>query len=215
MLPWHRNVLLPPPREAGAGFPWQWLVVSQQRTVTALQGSPAQEQLRLLSPPRQGHATAGQVSATAQTVPVSSCSSVNVTRRAAAASFFLCTKPVVSCTRSHDAPCPDACAGRAPALPRMLFPERGPRFPATSLLGQANIARPRHSSRSRSGSSQGYFCLLLTGWRCEILRVRKSSQQGHNLDSLCNTNRLPNRRHEMEEWLHLYNSTLKISLFCT
>lgn len=96
----------------------------------------------------------------------------------------------------------------------MLFLEHGACFPA--LPGQRKH-HPNSVTTTPAPAPAVHRSIsvpaLLGVWRYETLRVRKSPQQGHNLDSLCNTDRLPNRRHEMEEWLHLYNSALKISLF--
>lgn len=191
----------------------------QQRTVAALQGSSHRtagwrgERLRrrLQSPPRRGHTVAGQVSAT-EVFPSSSCSSVKVTRWDAAASFYPVWSQRVPARTLITCPAPSAFVGHAAALPRMLFLEL-----SCLVLPGSRKHRPNSLTTAPAPGIHGNISVpaSLGVQRCEMLRVRKSPQQGHNLDSLCNTDRLPNRRHEMEERLHLYNSALKISLFCS
>lgn len=152
----------------------------------------------------------GQVSAT-EVFPSSSCSSVKVTRWDAAASFYSVWSQRVPARTLITCPTLSTFVGHA-ALPRMLFLE----LSCLVLPG----SRKHHPSSLTTARAPGIHRNIsvpasLGVQRYEMLRVRKSPQQGHNLDSLCNTDRLPNRRHEMEERLHLYNSALKISLFCS
>ena len=170
----------------------------------------------LQSPPRQGHAIVGQVSAAAaETFPSSSCSSMKVTRRDAAASFF--PQPPSSCKYSHNVSRSERLCRTRSHAPKDAFPRAWHLLSCRVLPGtsERHPVPPAVVPARTPGIGQNSFVSVsLCVWRCEMVGVRKSSQQGRNLDSLCNTNTLPNRRHEMEERLHLYNSALKISLFC-
>lgn len=156
----------------------------------------------LQPPPRRGHAVAGQASATAAAFPASSCSGVTVTagppRRLPQAPSQRLVLP---------APWRDA-------LPRMPLPERGARFPAEPCLGRANVA----PSLQPPLALQAFAGIFLSRPRSVFGGTRWSERVNHpNKDitlTPCYTHRLPNRRREMEEWCHLYNSALKISLFC-
>lgn len=158
----------------------------------------------LQPPPRRGHAVAGQASATAAAFPASSCSGVTV---AAGPRRWLPQAP--SQRLVLPAPLRDA-------LPRMPLPERGARFPTVPCLGRANVTlslqpRPLLALQALTG--------IFLSWPRSVLGGTKWSERVNhpNKDvtlTPCYTHRLPNRRREMEEWCHLYNSALKISLFC-